>query len=413
MESRLVEITTTTTNTMTLLETHLGSTSIATRNTRPCLDTNIPRKVPHRISHSTVSMEQIANFVGSSSTWMSKLPKSPSLVELTAEIVSSLYLSLQINAIEEYVIDLSSGAESHYVAPLDLYHQPIQVDFVEQASITDHLVMHQQAVHETLQIQSALRSPDTNISIQVGAWKMSNLSLLLGTLGMYKEAARICGWAIRIFRTFARIDREAYYTQHLVHNLRLLSWLYYKDHELEAAHGAITESVNIGWSLHMPTLLVRERSRSQLSRSLRCSAEILAVMGEDTRAFLNAGEAVRVLEELFSDHLSQEIPTESGFILREFKWNELVRIVERETIFDYARALAMLSSTLHTLQFPTATIKVATKSLEIFYFISHLYPEGFCQPDTEGLLEYISELEKTLPSSSQKAVLSNCLPNSH
>jgi len=395
MESRLVEITTTTTNTMTLLETHLGSTSIATCNTKPYLHSDIPRKVRHKISHSTVSMEQIANFVGSSSTWMPKLPKSRSLVELTAEIVSSLYLSLQINTIEESVIDLSSGAESYYAAPLDLYHQPIQVDFVasEQALTTDHLVMHQEAVHETLQIQSALRSPDTNISIQVGAWKMSDLSLLLGVLGMYKEAARICGWAIRIFRTLARIDSEAYYTQHLVHNLRILSWLNYKDHKLEAAHEAITESVNIGWSLQMPTSLARERSRAQLSRSLRCSAEILAVMGDDTRAFLNAGEAVRVLEELFSDHLSQEIPTESGFILREFKWNELMRIMERETIFDYARALAMLSSTLHTLQFPTATIKVASKSLEILYLVSHLYPEGFCQGDTEGLLEYISELE--------------------
>ena len=44
------------------------------------------------------------------------------------------------------------------------------------------LVMHQQAVHETFQIQSLLLSPDLNSPIQVVAWEMEDLSLLLGAL---------------------------------------------------------------------------------------------------------------------------------------------------------------------------------------------------------------------------------------
>jgi hypothetical protein len=92
------------------------------------------------------------------------------MVDLTANIVSSLYLSLQ-------------------------------VEFIELGLTKDHLVMHQQAVHDTLQIQSVLRSPDSNTSLQAGAWKMAEL-------GMYHEAARISGWVVRICRTLVKIDRE-------------------------------------------------------------------------------------------------------------------------------------------------------------------------------------------------------------
>lgn len=53
------------------------------------------------------------------------------------------------------------------VAPLDLYHQPIQINFIEPVLKMDHLVMRRQAVHEAFQTQSVLRSPDTNTSIQV------------------------------------------------------------------------------------------------------------------------------------------------------------------------------------------------------------------------------------------------------
>jgi hypothetical protein len=319
------------------------------------------------------------------------------MVDLTADIVSSLYLSLQVDAMDESLFDLSSGADSYYVAPLDRYRQPFQVEFFELNSTKDHLVMHQQAVLETLQIQSLLRSPDSNTSLQAGSWKMLDLSLLLGKLGMYNEAARICGWVVRIFRTLVRIDREVY-TPYLVHSLFSLSGLFMEEHNLEAAHEAISESVVVGWSLHMPTSLIRERSRVQLSSSLRRSAKILAVMGENTRALLNASEAVRVLEELFSDHLSEEIPTEleSGFILREFKWDKLLKIMEHETISEYAQGLGRLSFIPRAMEFPSAALKIANKSLEIFHLVSPFYPEDFWEGSITYLLEHISELEDML-----------------
>jgi len=378
---------------MTLLETHLRPTSNATR--KPLL-AEFPTRAQHKLSNRTVSTEQIAAFIGSSSTLMSKLPKSPPLVDLTADIVSSLYLTLQVNAIDESLFDLSSGADSYYVAPLDHYRQPFQIQFIELNLTNDRLVMHQQAVYETLQIQSVLRSPDSNTSLQDGAWMMVNLSSLLGELGRYREAARICGWVVRIFRTLVRIDKEVY-NPYLVHSLCILSELLMEDDNLEAAHEGISESVAVGWNLHMPTSLFRERSRGLLSSSLTRSARIFFLMGEDTPAFLNATESVRVLEELFSDHLSEEIPTESGFILREFKWDELLKVLERETISDYAQALARLSFMLLELKFPTAAIKVATNSLEIFHLVSPLYPEGFWRECKAALLKHISELETMLP----------------
>lgn len=381
-----------------MLETYLKPTGDATRNAKPT-PIEFPTKIPHKSSNGTVSTEQIAAFIGSSSTLISKLPKSRSLVDLTGDIVANLYLSLQVRAIDKSLFDLSAGEDSYYLAPLDpldLYQQPFQIEPFGLYLTTDRLVIHQQAVHETLQIQSVLRSPDSNASIQVGAWKMEDLSLLLGALGMFKEASRICSWVVRIYRTLVRVDREVY-TPHLVLSLFNLSWLYHNDHNLEAAHEAITESVGIGWSLHMSTSLVRERSRVQLSRSLRGSAEIQAGMGEDTQALVNASKAVRVLEELFSDHLSREIGTESGFILREFNWDELLKIIEHGTIFEYAEGLATLSFILRELEFPAAAIKVATKSLETFHLASSFYPEGHCQEGTITLLEHISELEKVLP----------------
>ena len=106
----------------------------------------------------------------------------------------------------------------------------------------------------------------------------------------------------------------------------------------------------------------------------------------------------RLLEELFNDHLPHEIPTESGFIIREFKWDELLKTIEHSTIFEYAEGLATLSFILRALEFPTAAIKVAAKSLETFHFASSFYPEGPCQERTATLLEHINELEKMLPS---------------
>jgi len=327
---------------------------------------------------------------------MSKLPKSRPSVDFAADVVSSLYLSLQINAIDESLVDLSSGGNSYYMALLDLYRRPFKLKYVQLNSTTDRLVVHQQVVRDTLHIQTVLRSPNSNMSIQVGAWKLGELSLLLGKLGMYKEAAKICSWSVRIFKTLVGIDKEVY-TPYLVNGLFNLS-IFMEDHNLEAAHEAITESVGIAWSLHMPTLLVKERSRVQLSRSLRRLAEILSVMGKDTLALLNASEAVRVLEELFGDHLSEEIPTESGFILREFRWDDLLKIMEHGTIFEYARALTTLSSILHALEFPTTAIRVATKSLETFHLLSPHCPRGLCQEEIGCLLEHISKLKNALPS---------------
>ena len=374
-----------------MLETHVSSSDNAICNAKPT-PIEFPTEVPHKSSNGTVSTKQIAAFIGSSSTLISKLPKSRPLVDLTADIVSSLYLGLQINAIDESLLDLSSGADSFYVAPLDLYRRPFKLKYVQLNLTTDRLVVHQQVVRDTFQIQSVLRSPNSNISIQVGAWKLGELSLLLGTLGMYEEAAKICSWGVRIFKTLVGIDREVY-TPYLVNGLFNLS-IFMEDHDLEAAHEAIAESVGIAWTLHMPTMLVRERSRVQLSRSLRRLAEILSVMGKDTLALLNAGEAVRVLEELFGDHLSKEIPTECGFILREFRWDYLLKIMEYGTIFEYAQALTTLSSILHALAFPTAAIEVATKSLETFHLISPHCPRGLCQEEITYLLEYISNLKK-------------------
>jgi len=370
-----------------MLETHLTLRNNATRNTT-FIPTEFPIKTQHKPSNGTVSTEQIAAFIGSSSTLMSKLPKSRPLVELTADIVSSLYLTLQVKAIDESLFDLSSGAGSYYVAPSDRYRQPFQFQFFGLRLMKDHLLMHQQAIHETLQIQSVLRSPDSSTSLQDGAWMMADLSVLLEVLGLYKEAARICGWVVRIFRTLVKNDREVY-TPYLVHSLFILSELFMEDDNLDAAYEAISESVGIGWSLHMPTSLIRERSRVLLSSSLTRSARVLYLMGEDTRALLNASEAVRVLEELFSDHLSQKILTDSGFILREFEWDKLLKIIELETISAYAEALNILSFILRGLEFSTTAIKFATKAVEIFHLVSPFYSEGFWQ-------EPIRRLEKML-----------------
>jgi len=379
-----------------MLETHLTLGNNATRTTKLILD-EFPRRTQHKPSNGTVSTEQIAAFVGSSSTLMSKLPNSPPLVDLTADIVSSLYLTLQVNAIDKSLFGLLSGADSYYVAPSDFYCQPFEFEFFELDLPNDSLLMQQRAVHETLQIQSVLRSPDSNTSLQEGAWMMANLSLVLAALGMYREAARICGWVVRIFRTLVTINSEVY-TPYLVHSLFILSEFFMDDDNLEVAHEAISESVGIGWSLPIPTSLIRERSRDLLSSSLRRSAKILYLMGEHTRAFLNASEAVRVLEELFSDYLSQEIPTESGFILREFEWERLLKIIEYETISNYALALDWLSFTLRELKFPTAAIKVATKAVEIYHLVSPFYPEGFWERYSTELLEFISELEEKAAS---------------
>ena len=106
---------------------------------------------------------------------------------------------------------------------------------------------------------------------------------------------------------------------------------------------------------------------------------------------------MRVLEELFGDPLSQKILTDSGFILREFEWDKLLKMMELETISEYAEALNMHSFILRELEFPTAAIKFATKAMEIFHLVSRFHPEGFWEERITTLLELISELEEKLP----------------
>jgi len=151
-----------------MLETHLTLRNNATSKTKLILG-GFPRRTQHKPPNGTVSTEQITAFIGSSSTLMSKLPKSPPLVDLTADIILSLYLTLQVNAIDGSLFELLSGADSHYVAPSDFYHLPFQFQSIELRLPKDPLLIHQLAIHKTLHIQSVLRSPDSNISLQDGA----------------------------------------------------------------------------------------------------------------------------------------------------------------------------------------------------------------------------------------------------
>lgn len=129
---------------------------------------------------------------------MSKLPKSRPLVDSTADIVSSLYLSLQIDVIDESLLDLSSGANSFYVAPLDLYRRPFKLKYV-QLNLTTELCINKLSVTRFTTIRRCgLQIRPSKLAH--GNWANSYFSLGSRQWGCMKNLPRYAPGALEFSR---------------------------------------------------------------------------------------------------------------------------------------------------------------------------------------------------------------------
>ena len=337
------------------------------------------------IYSSTVSNETIISFTGSSSFTMSKVPSN-----ITEDVISDMYLRLQVDAIDQTLVQLTNSNLYLYEEPLMEYQQPFAPLIENSFLLGDKKVLHQQVVQRTLEIQSVLRTNSGSVSIQEGAWEMVNLSIALHTLDMLEEAATIGLWTVTMFRTLVGLDSRTY-LPYLVHALRHLSKFYTDVNKLDAALDAIEESVRLSLSLQTPT--ASEEAKVQLAGSFVTSSTVLTAKNEHEQALQDAHAAVEVLEAIFIGKVNQEYPMEGGFVFREFNWDELLDTVSEKAVCDYARALHTFSWTLENVGLVADAVKIEIKALEIFHILSPFYPNGLIQTEIAGILARLAEQE--------------------
>jgi tetratricopeptide (TPR) repeat protein len=316
---------------------------------------------------------------------MSKVPSN-----ITEDVISDMYLRLQVNTIDQTLAQLSNSNLYLYQEPLVEYQQPFRPLIENDFLPGDRKVLHQQVVQRTLEIQSVLRTESGSVSIQEGAWEMVNLSIALHSLDMLEEAATIGLWTVNLFRTLVSLDSKIY-LPYLVLSLRHLSKFYRNINKLDAALDAIKEGVRMCRSLQTPT--ASEEVKVQLAGCLVTSSTVLSAKDEHEQALRDAYAAVEVLETIFTWKLNEEHPMERGFVLREFNWDELLDTVSEMAVCEYAGALHTFSCTLVEVGLVADATKIAIKALETFRLLSPFYPNGLLQVEIAEILARLAEQE--------------------
>lgn len=385
IERQLMVLTTTsTTQKLTLTESHIS----ATQDSEDKMITLPKKNQPQQQSFSsTVSDEKIISFAGSSSITMSKVPSN-----ITEDVISDMYLRLQVNTIDQTLTQLSNSNVYLYEEPLVEYQQPFRPLIENDFLPGDRKVLHQQVVKRTLEIQSVLRTDSGSVSIQEGAWEMVNLSIALHNLDMLEEAATIGLWTVNLFRTLVSLNSRIY-LPYLIHGLRHLSRFYTDINNLDAALDATEEAVRLSRSFQTPT--ASEEVKVQLAGCLVTSSTVLTAKNEHERALQDAHAAVEILEEIFIGKMNQEytITLKRGFVLREFNWNKFLDTVSDKAVCDYARALHTFSFTLENVGLVEDAVKIEIKALEIFRLLSPFYPDGYLQTEIAEILARLAEQE--------------------
>ena len=321
-----------------------------------------------QISSPAISSERIISFAGPSSIAMSKVP-----LYINEDVISDMYLRLQLNTIDETLSQLSNAEFYSYERPLVEYQQRFRPLIGNPFWSGNNKVFLEHVVKQALEIQSVMRTNSGSVSIQLGAWEMFNLSTALHNLDMFEEAATIGLWTVNLFRTLVSLD-SAIYLPYLIHSLRHLSIFYIGINNLDAAQDAITESVGLSRTLQTPT--AAEELKVQFAGCLRESSLVFTRRGKHEKALQDAYAALEILNGIIIEKVDQDDPVERAFILSALGG----------ATFEYAQVLHTLSVTLENMGLVADAAKNEINALGTFRLLSPWDLNGPIQADIAGVL---------------------------
>ncbi|KAH9475806.1 hypothetical protein JR316_0011366 [Psilocybe cubensis] len=303
--------------------------------------------------------ERLIAFVGSSDMMLSKLPP-----QVTTNLIADTYLRFQVDAIDNYLIELSTTNSYPVEAPLEDYLRPFQ-PVLNTGPSRDREAFRQNIIEQTLEIQSSIRSDSSTLSIQEGAWNMVNLSVGLYSLEMYEEAASMGIWTVNLFRTLVKTN-PAIYSPYLVHALRLLSKYYTGINDNDGAKSTIIEAISISRSLQ--SRFADREIKLQLGEALIAFAYVLDLMGEGAASLQAAQEGVSIYENEIIKHRfpqSNESLEHQPVSKTRYQWAQILEGFTEKSICDYYRALDQLSFSLQNMNQLQSAAWACMKAVDI------------------------------------------------
>ncbi|KDR73169.1 hypothetical protein GALMADRAFT_723185 [Galerina marginata CBS 339.88] len=327
--------------------------------------------IEREIARMQIPDDRLIAFLGTSSAMLSTLPR-----ELSLNIISDTYLRLQIDAIDEYLVELSSAGSYPVEEPMDAYLQPYQ-PVVVSLGTQDTNTLRQDIIAKTVEIQEFLRNDSSTLSVQTGAWEMVNLSIGLFSLEMYQEAATMGLWTVNLFRTLVATN-SAIYSPYLAHSLRHLARYYSEISDFDGARSAIQECITISRRLHNSSTDLE--LKGQIVPVLTMSAYLASRRGENNRALEDAEEAVRIFEGMIQEN-RRSYESSIQLIRTEQEWAQALANFSDKAVCDYSRALQQLSNSFQDAGRLAEAINAQQKATTIMAFISRYYPEGTLEPE--------------------------------
>ncbi|KAF4610106.1 hypothetical protein D9613_010423 [Agrocybe pediades] len=154
-----------------------------------------------------VSDEKVLEFIGSTPTVLAKLPPN---VVLSEHLVYQLNIRMQVGKVDSILKALSS--KPYPVEQPDLFHSSTMKTTIFISPFTTEVIDYMQSdiLMYIIQLQQYLNMGVAAISVQRGAIAMNGLTVAVSQMTMHEEAVTLGRWAVFLYRTLYRSNREVY-----------------------------------------------------------------------------------------------------------------------------------------------------------------------------------------------------------
>ena len=311
-----------------------------------------------------ISDESVIAFMGSNATTLSTLPPH---IQLSEGLVFKSYAHLQVGKIDAMLKHLASS-QFYPVEEPDHCHLDFSTRFIMLSPDTQDDIenLQNEIVAATLSIQKHLKLGIDQLSIQRGAWTMSQLSVQLFLIGMVQEAVAVGVWATNLYRTLLKANPRIY-GPHLIQALYNLSLSFCNVSDVDNASNTIVECITLNQHLEVfpPNFEVQLLAAKIYSQS----AFIARRVGHTKKALQDAEESVERFQMLLGGPTTLQTFENSVDAVAK-RVCGIAMTSEETRIYHYALALRELHKNLLLTSREQEAAKAGANALELLKALS-------------------------------------------
>lgn len=305
-----------------------------------------------------VSDDSVLAFLGSTPVILSDLPPH---VKLSERLVYRSCITLQVGKIDTLFKNLASKGSYPIEEPDFLHLQPFQLVIWSGPSTEEEIDDLQSNVFVlSAKIQESLKGRYKQLSIQRGAWAMSNLAVRLQNLEMFQESLTIARCAVDLYKTLTKTNEDVY-GPCLANALRHMTASLEGTGDLVHAYKVITEAVTLVRRLVAanPTF----DAEMQLAGLLSWSAFVGRLNEDPANSLRDAEEATQSYERLIGKPASM-LRTE--VTVMDITNGPTAMTLEGTRVFEFADALKELHYGLSSTTRKEASVNAGIEALVLY-----------------------------------------------